>query len=397
MKLSDRAGSLTPSITLAVTAKAKKLRAQGKDVIGFGAGEPDFDTPDFIKDAAKDAINDGFTKYCPAAGILELRQAVADYYMEEHGLDYAAENVIVSVGGKDVCYNAMQALLNPGDEVLVISPYWVSYPSMITLAGGKSVYVPTTQETGFLATPQMLQKYTTDKTKLLILNSPSNPTGGAYNKEELAAIAEFVIENDLFVISDEIYDRIVYDGFEFVSFPTIDERLKERTLIANGWSKTYSMTGWRAGFGVGPADFIAGMVKIQSHSTSGTSSITQKAALAAMQGNQDDLSEMLGAFSRRRELIISRLNAMKDVECFMPQGAFYAFPNVSAYYGKSFEGRTITGSVELCEFLLDDQMVAVVPGAAFGADDFVRLSYATDDKSISEGLDRIEKALAKLF
>ena len=364
MKLSDRAASLTPSITLAVSAKAKKMRAMGEDVIGFGAGEPDFDTPDPIKDAAKQAIDEGFTKYCPAAGILELREAVADYYALEHGLDYKGDNVIISVGGKDICYNMMQALLNPGDEVLVISPYWVSYPSMITLAGGKAVYVPTDETTGFLATPEMLQKYTTDKTRLLILNSPSNPTGGAYNREQLEQIAKFVIKNDLYVLSDEIYDRIIYEGFEFVSFPTVDSGLKERTLIANGWSKTFSMTGWRAGFGVGPAELVAGMINIQSHSTSGTSSITQKAALAASLGNQDELADMLGAFARRRELIIGRLNQIKGVQCFMPQGAFYAFPKVSDYYGKSFQGKKIVGSVDLCEFFLEDQKVAVVPGAA---------------------------------
>lgn len=396
MKLSNRASSLSPSITLAVSAKAKKLRAEGVDVIGFGAGEPDFDTPENIKRAAKDALNAGFTKYTPAAGILELREAVANYYVEEFSLPYKAENVIVSVGGKDVCYNMMQALLNPGDEVLLITPYWVSYVPMTTLAGGTPVFIETTDETGFLATPEMIEAKITDKTKLLVLNSPSNPTGSAYNKAQLKEIAQVVIDHDIFVMSDEIYDRIVYEDFEFHSFPSIDERLLERTLIANGWSKTYSMTGWRAGFGVGPAELVGGMIKIQSHSTSGTSAITQKAALEATTGDQDDLVDMLGAFARRREMIVKRLNGMEGVECFNPQGAFYVFPKVNSYYGKSIKGKVIEGSVALCEYLLDEEKIAIVPGAAFGADAYIRLSYATDDDSIAEGLNRLEKGLAKL-
>jgi aspartate aminotransferase len=396
MKLSDRAGALTPSITLAVSAKAKQMRANGEDVVGFGAGEPDFDTPDGIKDAAKKAIDEGFTKYTPASGILELRTAVADYYNKTYGLDYAAENVIVSVGGKDVCYTFMQALLNPGDEVLMPTPYWVSYPSMIHLAGGKMVLVETDDSTGFLASPQMLADKITDKTKLLILNSPSNPTGSAYTVKQLEEIADLVIEKDLFVMSDEIYDRIVYDNFKFVSFPAIKPGLAERTLIANGWSKTYSMTGWRAGFGVGPAQLIGGMIKIQSHSTSGTSSITQKAALEATLGDQSAIAVMGEAFARRRKMIVRRLNDMPGITCFNPQGAFYVFPNVSHYYGKSYNGKTIDGSVALCEYLLDAVKVAAVPGAAFGADDYIRLSYATDDETIAKGLDRIAQALGDM-
>ena len=396
MKLSHRASSLSPSMTLAISAKAKQLKAQGVDVIGLGAGEPDFDTPDNIKDAAKKAIDDGFTKYTPAPGIPELRTAVADYYVEEFGLPYEMDNVIVSVGGKDICYTLLQALINPGDEVLILTPYWVSYPAMTTLAGGVPVYVETTDATGFIATAAAIEEKITDKTKLLILNSPSNPTGAAYTREQLAEIAELVIAKDLFVLSDEIYGRIVYDNFEFVPFPAIDERLLERTLIADGWSKTFSMTGWRAGYGVGPIDVIKGMTKIQSHSTSGTSSITQKAALQASTVVQDDLVDMLGAFDRRRRMILKRLNAIEGVDCFTPQGAFYAFPKVSHYYGKTWQGKTIDGSLALCDYLLDEAKVAIVPGVAFGADDYIRLSYATDDHSISKALDRIEKALASL-
>lgn len=396
MKLSNRSSSLSPSITLAVSAKAKKLRAEGVDVIGFGAGEPDFDTPENIKNAAKEAIDSGFTKYTPAAGILELREAVANYYKEEFSLPYKAQNVIVSVGGKDVCYTLMQALLDPGDEVLLIAPYWVSYVPMTTLAGAKPVIVETTDRTGFLATPEMIKEKITDKTKLLVLNSPSNPTGAAYTRDQLKDLAQVVIENDIFVLSDEIYGRIVYEDFKFHSFPSIDEKLLERTLIADGWSKTYSMTGWRAGYGVGPEELVSGMIKIQSHSTSGTSSITQKAALEALTGDQDDLVDMLGAFARRREMIVERLNEMEGVECFNPQGAFYVFPKVSQYYGKTANGKVIEGSVALCEYLLDEEKIAIVPGAAFGADDYIRLSYATDDESIEEGLNRLEKGLTKL-
>ena len=387
---------LSPSMTLTISAKAKSLRAQGVDVIGLGAGEPDFDTPDNIKEAAIKAINEGFTKYTPAPGIPELREAIAAYYRNEFKLPYKMENTIVSVGGKDVCYTALQALLDPGDEVLILAPYWVSYPSMTTLAGGVPVYVETTDATGFCATPEMIEAKITDRTKLLILNSPSNPTGSAYTRDQLAAIAKLVIEKDLYVLSDEIYGRIVYDGFEFVSFPALNEALLDRVLIADGCSKTFSMTGWRMGYGVGPLDWIKAMSKIQSHSTSGTSSITQKAALQALTVEQDELTDMLGAFARRREMIVNRLKRIEGVECFNPLGAFYAFPRVSSYYGKSFEGKTIDGSLALCDYLLDGAKVAVVPGVAFGADDFIRLSYATDDASIREALDRIEKALAQL-
>jgi aspartate aminotransferase len=396
MKVSKRAENLSPSMTLAISAKAKQLRAEGVDVIGFGAGEPDFDTPEPIKDAAIESLKSGFTKYVPAAGVLELREAIAEYYREEFGLPYKATNAIVSVGGKGVLYGLMQALLDPGDEALLLTPYWVSYPPMVELAGGVPVYVETTDATGFLATADAIQAKITPKTKLLILNSPSNPTGSAYNREQLAEIAEVVIENDLFVVSDEIYGRIVYEDFEFVPFPAIDERLIDRCLIADGMSKTYSMTGWRLGYGVGPESIIKAMTKIQSHATSGTCSFVQKGGLAGLTGNQDDVSDMLGAFSRRRDMILARLAKIDGVECFSPQGAFYVFPRVSAYYGKQFEGKVIDGSLALADYLLDTAKVAIVPGVAFGADDYIRLSYATDDDSINEGLDRIENALKKL-
>lgn len=396
MKLSSRAANLTPSITLAISAKAKKMRAEGIDVIGLSAGEPDFDTPDAIKNAAIKALDNGFTKYTPAAGTLELRKAIAEYYKQEYGLPYDFENILVSVGGKGVCYTFMQAVLDPGDEVLIISPYWVSYPSMVELAGGIPVYVETTDATGFLADAKMIEEKITDKTKLLILNSPSNPTGAAYDEKLLAEIAELVIEKDLLVMSDEIYDRIVYDGFEFVPFPKVNEKLLDRCLIANGVSKTYSMTGWRLGWGAGPKEIIQGMTRIQSHANSGTCSFVQSGALEAITGDQDDLSEMLGAFSRRRELILDALSKIKGIEVFNPQGAFYVFPKVCSFFGKSFNGKTIDGSMAMADFLLDEAKVAVVPGVGFGADDYIRLSYATDDDSIIEGVKRIAKALDQL-
>ena len=396
MKLSKRVSALTPSITLAISAKAKKLRSEGVDVIGFGAGEPDFDTPENIKNAAKQALDTGFTKYVPAAGVLDLRTEVAKMYRERYGLDYAAENVIISVGGKGVLYSLMQALIEDGDEVLITTPYWVSYPPMVTLAGGVPVYVETDETTGFTASPEKIAEKITDRTKMLILNSPSNPTGAAYSREQLMAIAELVIEKDIFVCSDEIYDHILYDGFEFVSFPTLDPRLADRCLIANGLAKTYSMTGWRVGYGVGPKEVIGAMTRLQSHANSGTASFAQSGALEALRGDQSTLDVMLSAFAKRRRIIVDRLNGMEGVTCFEPQGAFYVFPKVSSYYGKSFGDKVIDGSLALSDYLLDEAKVAVVPGIGFGADDFIRLSYATDEESIVKGLDRIETALKKL-
>jgi aspartate aminotransferase len=394
--LSDRAKSLRPSPTLAINAKAKSMQAQGIHVISFGAGEPDFDTPENIKKAAKKAIDDGFTKYTPVGGMDDLKDAIINKFKRDSQLTYKRSEIIVSCGGKHSFYNLAQAIFGHGDEVIIPAPFWVSYPPMVSLAGGSPVIVATTEKNEFKITPEDLKKAITLKTKALIINSPSNPTGSAYTKKELERIAEIAISKDFFVISDEIYEKIVYDGFPFISIASLSEEMKKKTIIVHGVAKTYAMTGWRIGYTAGSEEIISAMNNIQSQSTSNPTSIAQKASVEALAGPQNEVGKMVSAFAQRRNYIVDRLNKIPGVSCYKPAGAFYAFPNFSSYYGKSYQGKKIENSTHLADFFLDVARVAVVPGVEFGADPFERLSYATSMEDIQEGLNRIEEALKKL-
>ncbi|MGB9630327.1 MAG: pyridoxal phosphate-dependent aminotransferase, partial [Thermodesulfobacteriota bacterium] len=372
------------------------MQAQGIHVISFGAGEPDFDTPENIKRAAVKAIEEGFTKYTPVGGIDELKDAIIQKFQRDNQLTYKRSQILVSCGGKHSFYNLAQALFDQGDEVIIPAPYWVSYPPMVELADATPVIVKTEEENGFRLTPEDLKKAITPKTKALILNSPSNPTGGVYYREDLEKIAEIVLSKNLFVISDEIYEKIVYDDFKFVSIASLSEEIKNRTIIVHGVAKTYAMTGWRIGYTAGPEEIISAMNNIQSQSTSNPTSIAQKASIEALMGPQVDVEKMVKAFSERRDYIVDRLNKIKGVTCFKPMGAFYVFPNFSSYYGKTYQGKRISNSTELADYFLDVDKVAVVPGIEFGDDAFERLSFATSMENIKEGLDRIEDALKNL-
>ena len=394
--LSSRARALKPSPTLAINAKAKSMQAQGIHVISFGAGEPDFDTPDNIKRAAVKAIEEGFTKYTAVGGTDELKDAILHKFKRDNGLTYKRSQVIASSGGKHSFYNLTQALLEGGDEVVVPSPFWVSYPPMVALTGATPVIVETREENDFKMTPPDLEKAITPRTKALIINSPSNPTGSTYTKEELEKISQIALAHNVFVISDEIYEKIVYDGFQFTSIASLGEEIKKRTMIVHGVAKTYAMTGWRIGYAAGPEEIIAAMSNIQSQSTSNPNSIAQKATTEALVGPQEAVAKMVAAFLERRNYIVDRLNELPDVSCYKPAGAFYVFPNFSSYYGRSYQGKRISNSTQLADFFLDVARVAVVPGVEFGADPFERLSFATSMEDIQEGLDRIEEALRQL-
>jgi len=394
--LSNRAKSLKPSPTLAINAKAKSMQAQGIHVISFGAGEPDFDTPENIKQAAKKAIDDGFTKYTPVGGIDDLKDAIIKKFQRDNQLIYKKSEIIVSCGGKHSFYNLAQAIFDQGDEVIVPAPYWVSYPPMVALANATPVIAETTEKNEFKITPEELKKAITPKTKALILNSPSNPTGSAYTRKELENIAEIAISKNFFVISDEIYEKIVYDGFEFTSIASLSDETKKRTIIVHGVAKTYAMTGWRIGYTAGPEEIISAMNNIQSQSTSNPTSISQKASVEALIGPQSEVEKMVSAFGQRRNYIVDRLNKIPGVFCYKPVGAFYVFPNFSPYYGKSYQGKKIENSTHLADFFLEVAKVAVVPGVEFGADPFERLSYATSMEDIKEGINRIEESLKKL-
>jgi aspartate aminotransferase len=396
MKLADRVNRIQPSPTLAIDAKAKALRAQGIDVIGFGAGEPDFDTPVTIKDAAKKAVDSGFTKYTPVGGTEDLKDAIIIKMKRDHGLDYSRDEVSVACGAKHSLYNISQALIQEGDEVIIPAPYWVSYPDQVLLAGGTPVFIETDESSVFKITPVQLEKAITPRTKALILNSPCNPTGTSYTVDELKAIGQVCLKHDFLIISDDIYERLLYDGLVFSSIAQVVPELKSRVVVVNGVSKTYSMTGWRIGYACGPKELIAAMTKLQSQSTSSAASISQKAAAAAIAGPQDVVAAMVVEYEKRRTFIVQRLNAMPGVTCFNSTGAFYVFPNFSGFYGKSFNGRQISNSTDFADYLLEQARVAVVPGVAFGADRYVRISYVVSMENIALGMDRIEEALANL-
>jgi len=389
--LAGRVKRIKPSATLAITARAKALRAQGVDVISFGAGEPDFDTPEHIKDAAIRALEGGFTKYTPATGIEELKEAICEKFERENGLSYSPEEVIVTCGGKQALYNIAMALFEEGDEVLVPAPYWVSYPAMIRLAEAEPVIVQTHEEEGFKLSPEALEDAITPKAKALIINSPSNPAGTAYTKEELEALVEVALRHDLWIISDEVYEHIVYDGFKHVSVASLAPEVKERTIVVNALSKTYSMIGWRMGYAAGPKEVIAAMGKVQSQSTSNPTSFAQKGAVAALRGPQGEVAKMREEYQRRRDLIWQLLTSIEGVSCFKPLGAFYVFPSFKAYLGGK-----VKDSTELGAYLLEEAQVAVVPGVEFGKEGYLRLSFPVSPELIEEGVRRIAEAVRGL-
>ena len=392
----DRIHLIGSSPTLKVAAKAKAMQAEGIDVVDLSVGEPDFPTPKHISEAAKRAIDENFTKYTANEGILPLRQAIAKQLKEEHNLVYDPSEIIVSNGAKHSIYNAMMAIVNDGDEVIIPAPYWVSYPEMVKLANGKPVIVDTKEENGFRITAQQLRDTISPSTKAVFINNPSNPTGGAYTRQELEELAEVIVEEDIIVIADEIYGKLMYDSLKFTRFANLGDEVKKRTVTIDGVSKAYSMTGWRIGWAAGPKSIIAAMAKVQSHATSNPSSISQRAALEAYKGPQYEISKMAAEFEKRRNFVVYKLQAIQGVSCPMPRGAFYAFPNVSSYYTKEYEGIPIRNSYGMAYYLLKHANVAIVPGEAFGSDDFIRISYATSMQNLEKGMRRIAEALAKL-
>ncbi|HOP39595.1 MAG TPA: pyridoxal phosphate-dependent aminotransferase [Geobacteraceae bacterium] len=397
MKLADRVHRIQPSPTLVIDAKAKALKAEGIDIIGFGAGEPDFDTPTNIKEAGKQAIDAGHTRYTPVGGTDELKDAIIAKLSRDNGLEFGRDQISVACGAKHSLYNISQALVQEGDEVIIPAPYWVSYPDQVLLAGGTPVFIHTNEKTSFKITPEQLAKAVTPRTKVLILNSPCNPTGSAYSREELQEIGKVCLKHDFIIISDDIYENLLYDGIPFFNIASAVPELIPRTIVVNGVSKTYAMTGWRIGYAAGPREIIAAITKLQSQSTSNPSSVAQKATVEALNGTQDAVAMMRTEFEKRRTYIVDRLNAIEGFNCFRSTGAFYAFPNVSAIFGKTFSGKAITNSTELAAYFLDEARVAVIPGIAFGADNYIRLSYATSMENIRTGLDRIESAVKDLL
>ena len=393
MNLSRKGLSISPSATLAIDSKAKKLKAEGIDVVGFGAGEPDFDTPVHIKQAAIAAIEAGFTKYTPASGTMTLKEAICAKFKKDNGLDYAPANIVISNGAKHSLVNVFQAICNPGDEVIIPAPFWVSYPEMVKLADGVPVIVYTTEEQGFKFTVDQIRQAVTAKTKAIILNSPSNPTGMVYTREELAELADLAVEKGFYVVSDEIYEKLIYDGKTHVSIASINEKIKAQTIIVNGVSKTYAMTGWRIGYTASTPEIAKIMSNVQSHATSNPNSIAQKAAEAAISGPQDMVATMVEAFVSRRDYMVKRINSMPGLSCVKPNGAFYVMMNISQLMGKELAGRKIQSSDDFADVLLEKANVALVPGSGFGIDTHVRLSYATSQENITKGLDRIEQFL----
>ena len=397
MQIADRMSLVKPSVTLAITAKANELKAQGVAIIGFGSGEPDFDTPDHIQLAAIDAMRAGRTRYTPASGIPALKEAICASIKKDYDLDYAKENIAVTCGGKHALYNLFVSLLNEGDEVIIPAPYWVSYPDMALLAGGKPVFVPCPDTDNFMLKPEALEAAITERTRILIMNTPSNPTGVHYGAEDLKALAQVLLKYpQVMIISDDVYFKILFDGATWANISMVEPALKERTIITNAVSKTYCMTGWRIGWLAAEKEITAAASKLQSQSTSGPNSVAQYAAMAALTGDQTPLDKMVASFDERRLYVLDRLAAMPGVECPRPNGAFYVFPNLSAHYGKSFKGQKIKGSVDMCAYLMEHAHLAVVPGEAFGDDKCVRFSYVISPADLKEGFDRLANALEAL-
>ncbi|HVO73495.1 MAG TPA: pyridoxal phosphate-dependent aminotransferase [Ignavibacteriaceae bacterium] len=394
--ISERVNKIGISSTMKVAAEAKKMKAKGIPVIDLSVGEPDFPTPQNIKDAAIKAILEDQTKYTLNNGTVELRKAIASKLLNENGLEYSIEDIIVSNGAKQSLFNAVHTLIYNDDEVVIPAPYWVSYPEMVTLAHGKSVIVETKPENGFKITPEELRNAITPRTKVLILCNPSNPTGSAYTRHEMESLAEIIEEENIYVISDEIYEKLVYDDFKFVSFPSLSEEMKKRTVLINGVSKSHAMTGWRIGYSAGPEEVIKGINKIQSHSTSNASSISQAAAVEALMGPQTALEEMRSEFEKRRNYMFEELNSIGGIKCYKPEGAFYLFPDLTSFFNKSTDVIRISDSFDLSMYLLYEAKIASVPGSSFGSEGFIRFSYATSMENIKEAMIRLKEALGKL-
>ena len=390
MSISQRAQLISPSITLEITAKAKKMKAEGISVIGFGAGEPDFNTPDFIIESAKKALDIGFTKYTPASGTPELKKAICNKFLRDNGLSYTPDQIVISSGAKSSLYHTMEALVDCGEEVIIPSPYWLTYPELVKLADGKCVFFQCKKENGYKITAEELENAITDKTKCLILNSPCNPTGAVYSEKEIRALAKVCEEKGIYVISDEIYEKLIYDGNEHFSIAKCSDYMKEHTIIVNGMSKTYSMTGWRIGYIAAPVKLAKAISSIQSHTTSNANSIAQYASVAALEDKQGEefIAKMQGVFDERRKYMIETLNSIKEVSIAVPEGAFYVFVDVSSLYGKSYNGQEIKGSLTFADLALQ-KGVALIPGVAFGDDNCIRLSYAISIEDIKEGLNRL--------
>ncbi len=394
--ISDKVKNINPSLTLSISAKAKAMKAKGVDIIGFGAGEPDFYTPENIKEKAKSAIDRGYTKYTPVSGIDSLKRAIINRTEKDKGLKYNKNQVIVSPGAKYAISEIILSLINPGEEVIIPSPYWLSYPEMVKLSGGKPVFIKTLEKDGFKVTAGSLDRAVSSKTRLVILNSPSNPTGAIYSLKELKEIAAIIEKHNIFCLSDEIYDKLTYTGNISESIASVSESVKEKTIVVNGVSKTYAMTGWRIGYALGPEEIISAASRLQSHTTSNPSSISQYAALEALTGPQNAIQKMKGEFKKRRDFMVKRINSISGLSVNMPEGAFYCFVNISSCINRSLGQKTVTGSLSFSEILLDEEKTAVVPGAVFGDDNYVRLSYAASLDSIKEGLTRIERFINKL-
>ena len=394
--VADRVNEIAVSETMVISAEAKKLKTEGVDVINLSMGEPDFHTPNNIKEAGKTGIDENHTRYTINSGTVELRTAIQAKLKRENHLEYKLNEIIVSNGAKQSCYNAILATVNPGDEVIIPAPYWVSYPAMVNLAQGKAIIIDTDESNGFRITPQQLNKAITPKTKMLILCNPSNPTGSAYNKKQLEELAEVAEAADFYILADEIYEKVVYDDFIFFSFAQAAPKLRNRIILVNGISKSYAMTGWRIGYTAANEAVIEGMNKIQSHSTSHASSISQVAAIEALTGPQYVINEMFIEFRKRREFLHNELTSIKGVSCYKPEGAFYLFPNISAYLKKHSEILKIESSFDFAMHLLYEAHIAVVPGNAFGAEGYIRMSYATSMENLKEAVIRLKKALAKL-
>lgn len=391
--ISNKLKSIQPSVTLAITAKAKSLKAQGIDIIGFGAGEPDFRTPKHIRDAAINAIENESIGYTAASGMESLKKAICDKLKRDNNLEYTQDQIVVSNGAKHSLFNTLSAICNPGDEVIVPNPYWVSYPELVRLVDAKPVFVECPEEAEFKYTVEALEAAITDKTKAIILNTPNNPTGTAYKEEDLRAIADLAVKHNIYVISDEIYEKLLYEGTH-TSIASFNQDIKDLTIVVNGVAKAYAMTGWRIGYTACNKEIAKAMSNFQSHATSNPNTIAQYATIAALNGPEETLNEMVNAFKERRDFMVEKINSIENLSCLKPQGAFYVMVNISKLIGKTINGKAINNSVDFADYLLDDAKVAVVPGIGFGNDNYIRLSYATSLDNIKEGLNRIEKAIA---
>jgi aspartate aminotransferase len=395
--ISQKVAKIENSLTLKLSAAANKMKKEGIDVIDFGAGEPDFDTPENIKKAAIIAINSGKNKYTAASGILELKEAICQKLLKDNNLSYKPENIVISCGAKHSIFNSIISLIDPDDEVIIPSPYWVSYPDQVTFAGGKSVFINTDEKNSFKMTSVQFEKAITSKTKLLILNSPSNPTGMIYSKKELTEIAQIALKHNILVLSDEIYEKLIYSQEPHISIASLSPEIKEKTIVVNGLSKAYSMTGWRIGYLAASVEIAKAVEKIQSHSTSNPTTCAQWASIEALVGPQDMLSVMVKEFAKRRQYTVDMLNSIKGISCIAPDGAFYVFPNISGLFGKtSKNGVKITNSLDLCDILLKEALISCVPGSGFGAEGYMRLSYATSIEKITEGLNRLKTWVSQI-